>query len=235
MRFVALALGTGANTVVAHPSSGVVVDKSGVVIFADECRNIVFRIDADGKLTTWIACKHRHELFRDGEGNRYGEHLEFLSESAGWRSSIWRRDAAGRVTDVYGPAAGFAPGLLLDGQGNRYQGNGNENPNGPTSTITRGTDQSIYFIEADAVCRITMEGVVTTPDRRSSRADSRTASSTSHTIRPAGRPRRARSRQSRRATSQSIPGLSWSSSFSGSKDGGQRFEIRHAVGRVKVE
>ena len=134
-----LALGIGADTAFAHPSSGIVVDRNGAVIFADERRNIVFRIDADGKLTQWVTRKHSHELFLDSEGNLYGEHLEYLSESSGWRSSIWKRDTTGRVSDVYGPAAGFAPGLLLDGQGNRYQHNGNENPNGPASTITRRT------------------------------------------------------------------------------------------------
>jgi hypothetical protein len=192
-----LVLGIGANTVVAHPSSGIVVDKSGAVIFSDERRNLVFRIDAAGKLSQWIIRKHCHELFLDGEGNLYGEHLEYLSETTSWRSSIWKRDAAGRMTDVYGPAAGFAPGLLLDGKGNRYQGNGNENPNGPLSVITKrssdgrvtvlaggtrgerdgkgdaaqlgavlgmawGPEQNLYFIEADAVRRVTLEGVVTT-------------------------------------------------------------------------
>lgn len=192
-----LALGIGANTALAHPSNGIVVDKSGAVIFSDERRNIVFRIDAAGKLTPWITRKHCHELFLDGEGNLYGEHLEYLSESASWRSSIWKRDAAGRLTDVYGPAPGFAPGLLLDGQGNRYQSNGNESPNGLVSVITKrspegrvtvlaggargerdgkgdaaqlgavlgmawGPKQNLYFIEADAVRRVTMAGVVTT-------------------------------------------------------------------------
>lgn len=192
-----LALGIGANTVVAHPSSGIVVDRRGAVIFADERRNIVFRIDANGKLTQWITRKHCHELFLDGEDNLYGEHLEYLSESAGWRSSIWKRDATGRMTDVYGPAVGFAPGLLLDRLGNRYQSNGNESPNGSVPVITSrspdgrvtvlaggtrgerdgkgdavqlgtvlgmawGPEQNLYFIEADAVRRVTMEGMVTT-------------------------------------------------------------------------
>lgn len=192
-----IVLTCAANMALAHPSSGIVVDKSGAVIFADERRNVVFRIDAAGKLTQWITRKHCHELFLDKEGSLYGEHLEYLSETTSWRSSIWKRDATGRMSDVYGPAAGFPPGLLMDDQGNRYQSNGNESPDGPVSVITKrspdgsvtalaggmrgerdgkgaaaqlgdvrgmawGPEQNLYFIEPDAVRRLTREGVVTT-------------------------------------------------------------------------
>ncbi len=189
--------GIGVQHAIAHPSSGIVVDSTGAVIFADERRNIVFRVDKDGKQTQWITPKHCHELFLDRDGSLYGEHQEYLPESNRWRSSIWRRDTAGKVTDVYGPAPGFAPGLLLDSDGNRYHHSGNEKPNGQASLIVRrapngtlttlaggppaviggrgdeaklgavgamawGKDRSIYFVEDDAVRRVTMEGVVTT-------------------------------------------------------------------------
>jgi len=144
------ALSLGVTLAPAHPSSGIVVNQRGAVFFADERRNIIFRIDSDGRLSRWITGKHCHELFLDADGNLYGEHLEYLSEKAGWRSSIWRRNNDGEVKDVYGPAAGFPPGLLLDAQGNRYQSNGNDNPNGSHSTITRRLPDGSFVVLAGA-------------------------------------------------------------------------------------
>jgi sugar lactone lactonase YvrE len=192
-----LALWLGVVTAFAHPSSGIVADATGAVTFVDERRNIVFHLDPAGKLTQWLTNKHCHELYLDTDGNLFGEHQEYLGEAAGWRSSIWRRDRAGKVTDVYGPAPGFPPGLLQDAQGYRYQGNANDNPNGPVALIQRrapdgkftvlaggprgqrdgrgdqarlndvlamawGPERNLYFLEADAVRRVTLEGVVTT-------------------------------------------------------------------------
>lgn len=134
---LALAL---ARLAVAHPSSGIVADSTGHVYFADERRNIVWRIDGENDLTPLVTDVHSHLLALGAHGEVFGEHLRYIPIEARWVSSLWRADPTGNTTVIYGPAAGFPPGLAMDPAGNRYEIVRGESPTRTSRIVRRGSD-----------------------------------------------------------------------------------------------
>jgi streptogramin lyase len=88
---------------VAHPAVGIVVAPDGAVFYTDNAQ--VWRIAPDGRKAVVVPAVHTHELWLDADGSLYGEHLEH--EAGRWSHRVWRRDPAGRVTDVVPKRDGF--------------------------------------------------------------------------------------------------------------------------------
>ncbi len=122
----------------ADPSTGIVVDRQGRVYFADERRNVVWKIETDGKLVQFISGKHAHKIALDEQGNLYGEHLAYRGDDR-WEFHLWKATPAGELSYVIPPSPGFPPGLLMDKEGNRYQWGGSGNIKKTSSLIQKLT------------------------------------------------------------------------------------------------
>jgi hypothetical protein len=109
------------STLLAHPSSGIVVNPQGDVYFVDERRNIVWKVDGSGRLSRLASNLHSHQLRIDAAGNLYGESVRFLPHNNSWEGSLWKATPKGVVSLIHGPAPGFPPGLLVDDQGHRFE------------------------------------------------------------------------------------------------------------------
>jgi hypothetical protein len=127
----------------ADPSTGLVVDAEGRVYFADERRNVVWKIGRDGRLTEFVTGRHSHRLALDAEGNVYGEHLRYLPESDSWEFHLWKATPDGEVSYVIPPRPGFPPGLLTDAAGNRYGWGGSGNFKRTSSLIEKLTPDGL--------------------------------------------------------------------------------------------
>lgn len=108
----------------AHPSTGIVVDRQGRVYFADERRNIVWRIDTNGKVSPYVTGRHSHAIFLDSAGNLYGEHREYVPAGEKWKASIWKMTPGGQLTDLVPLTTSLKLGwgVIVDRDGNRYSG-----------------------------------------------------------------------------------------------------------------
>jgi DNA-binding beta-propeller fold protein YncE len=120
----------------ADPSTGIAVDRQGRVYFADERRNIVWKIETDGRLIPFITGRHAHKITLDEQGHLFGEHLRYLGDDR-WEFHLWKATPAGEVSYVIPPTPGFPPGLLTDRAGNRYQWGGSGNIRKTSSLIER--------------------------------------------------------------------------------------------------
>ena len=118
---VALASLFAAAPLLAHPSVSVVMDARGNVFYSDLAR--VWKISPEGRKSVAVEAVHAHELFLDGQGNLYGEHLWYEGEKTDrWRHRVWRRSRDGAVTDVYPARPGFRTdySFVRDGTGSMY-------------------------------------------------------------------------------------------------------------------
>ena len=102
---------------VAHPGTGIAVDRQGRVYFTDLAR--VWRWEPGGRLTVVVEGKHSHAIRLDADGTLEGEHLTYESAGNRWWTSAWRRSPDGTVTDTAPPAEGFPflfpPAVAPDG------------------------------------------------------------------------------------------------------------------------
>jgi hypothetical protein len=114
----------GCSTAHAHPGWGIVVDSRGQIYFGDVIHNIVWRIDTNDVLDTFVTNVHSHALAVDSNGNVLGEHLRYISSNDTWEASLWSCKPDGKVTTTYGPAPGFPPSLVTDSDENRYSAAG---------------------------------------------------------------------------------------------------------------
>lgn len=120
----------------ADPSNTLVVDKQGRVYFGDVLHNTVWKIE-NGQLIAFLKDKHSHRVTLDGQGNLYGEHLEYLPSNDSWRFHMWKATPAGEVSYVVPPSPGFPIGLLMDKEGNRYEWQGNNNKKDSSQIVKR--------------------------------------------------------------------------------------------------
>jgi sugar lactone lactonase YvrE len=122
----------------ADPSTGIVIDRQCRIYFADERRNVVWKIETDGKLVQFITGKHAHKIALDEQGNLYGEHLAYRGDDR-WEFHLWKATPDGELSYVIPPSPGFPPGLLMDKEGNRYQWGGSGNIRKTSSLIQKLT------------------------------------------------------------------------------------------------
>jgi len=110
----------------ADPGTGLIVLPGGAVVFGDPARNQVWRIDPDGQVTVLVRDRHTHLLRLDAGGAIIGEHLEYLSATNQWQSSLWRLGPGDRTPiDIEGPRTSVEtfPGgmsLRIDSAGRAY-------------------------------------------------------------------------------------------------------------------
>lgn len=105
----------------AHPPVSVVIDAKGNVYYSDLEK--VWRVAPDGTRSVAVPRVHTHELYLDAQGNLFGEHLWYEGDATKqWGHSVWKRDAAGRVTLVKPRTRGFPSdySFVRDRAGNQY-------------------------------------------------------------------------------------------------------------------
>lgn len=102
----------------AHPPVSVVIDARGNVFYSDLER--VWRVAPGGAKSVAVPDVHTHELYLDSQGSLFGEDLRY--DAGRWTHSVWKRDAAGRVTVVKPRTSGFLTGFsfVRDAAGNMY-------------------------------------------------------------------------------------------------------------------
>jgi sugar lactone lactonase YvrE len=173
-----------ATRAAAHPGSGIVVDPRGQVFFQDSVGRVVWKIDAQGKLTPFFRGKGGHWMCLDTAGSFARAYPKMRFE---------------RITPFGDtPALIFADGgapIVVNRDGNLYYGSGfpggdDMSPGGATVTrmtpdgkcsvfapelkkalekiedgvtgLAAGPDGSLYIACATAVLKVTMDGTVTT-------------------------------------------------------------------------
>jgi DNA-binding beta-propeller fold protein YncE len=112
-----------ADKAVAHPASGIVVDRKGQVYFSD--LETVWKIDTLGKLSVFrsgVSGRHVHELTIDDLGNVYGEDVSYEPATTKWISDVWRMTPDGALTYLVAPTTDPPRGMTMwrDREGNTY-------------------------------------------------------------------------------------------------------------------
>lgn len=112
-----------ADSVSAHPSWGIVVDRNNQIYFSD--LETIWKIDAQGKLTVFragVSGRHTHELNIDEAGNLYGEDVTYEPSTQRWQVALWKMTPAGGFAYVLSPT--YAPpngtSIWKDRSGNTY-------------------------------------------------------------------------------------------------------------------
>jgi len=170
---LALALLACAVTAHAHPGVGIVRNSRGDVFYTD--LRHVWRIAPDGKLSIVVRDVHTHELYLDAKGDLFGEHLWY--DGRAWRHRVWRRSAAGRVSEVMGAREGFLRDMSFarDWQDSHYWVDGTvigkRSRDGRVTqhaaglrkpgrmTVTRGG--TVYVMDGGDLRKVSPEGEVT--------------------------------------------------------------------------
>lgn len=162
----------------AHPPVSVVLDGQGTAYYSDLKQ--VWKVAPNGTKTVAVPNVHTHELYLDGQGNLYGEHLWYEGERTDkWGHYLWRRSPDGRMTKVIPPREGFPHdySFARDAAGNMYLANREKQqierraPNGRTTVVARGFSSvrsmistprgTIYLIDGADLVRVTPDGRVT--------------------------------------------------------------------------
>jgi sugar lactone lactonase YvrE len=137
-----------AETSIAHPATGIVVDRKGQIYFSD--LETIWKIDSQGKLTAIRAGlngRHVHELSIDAQDNVYGADISYAPATQKWISSVWKITPEGKVIYLQEESDHPAPGISIwfDRAGNMYS-----------------IDQNNHTKTRTLLLRRTPEGVVST-------------------------------------------------------------------------
>jgi sugar lactone lactonase YvrE len=116
----ALLLSILAQTVSAHPPTGIVTDKKGNVYFTD--LEAVWKLDPSGRVSVFragISGRHVHELAIDADDTILGADLSYESQ---WISAIWKMSPQGALSYLLEPTNNPPRGMSmwLDRQGRMY-------------------------------------------------------------------------------------------------------------------
>ena len=109
------------STAAAHPSVSVVMDRQGNVFYSDLSN--VWIVRPSGIKSIAVPNVHSHELYVDGAGNLYGEHLWYEGiRNRKWGHRVWKRAPDGTISDVIPPTNGFRTdySFVRDTLGNMY-------------------------------------------------------------------------------------------------------------------
>ncbi|HEV8583316.1 MAG TPA: hypothetical protein VGX68_29985 [Thermoanaerobaculia bacterium] len=115
--------GWTARPAAAHPAWGLVIDPQGRPAFSEVETNTIWRIE-NSRPVAILRGKHSHEIYMDGAGNLYGEHLEYRSAGERWILSLWKLTPRGREIQILPPTDtvelpnGLSP--LHDREGNTW-------------------------------------------------------------------------------------------------------------------
>ena len=176
-------LALSAREVSAHPGSGIVVDEKGQVFFQDSVGRVIWKIDAQGKLTKGIPGKGGHWMCLDTEGSFSRADLKLFERitPVGVKPALVFADggsplAVCRDGNLYysshiSPDSDMAPG----GQRlTRMSPDGGRTPFAPAlektlakfdegvTGLAAGPDGSLYVASPSAVLKVKMDGAVMT-------------------------------------------------------------------------
>ena len=107
----------------AHPATGIVVDRKGQVYFSD--LETVWKLDTNRKLSVFrpgVSGRHVHELTIDDQDNIYGEDISYEPATKKWISDVWRMTPLGALTYIVAPTTDPPRALTMwrDRDGNTY-------------------------------------------------------------------------------------------------------------------
>jgi sugar lactone lactonase YvrE len=105
----------------AHPPTGIVVNKQGVVYFTD--LETVWKLDINGSLSVFrsgVNGRHEHELALDKDDKLLGAGVS--NEASKWISDVWRMKPNGELTYLLEPTSNPPRGFSMwtDESGNMY-------------------------------------------------------------------------------------------------------------------
>lgn len=92
------------QTATAHPATGIVVDRQGIIYFSD--LETVWRLDTKGKLAVFragVSGRHVHELTIDEDGSVYGADISYVPATQKWINAVWRMSPAGQQMWLVAP------------------------------------------------------------------------------------------------------------------------------------
>lgn len=146
LTFLLLVLASGfiyAGRVVAHPPTGIVVDRNGVVYFSG--LETIWGVDAQGQLSVFrpgVRGRHVHELSIDEHDNIYGAYISYEPATQRWISSVWKMNPSGEIEYLQEPTHQPPRGLSIwrDRQGNMYAVEQNNHLKKETLVLRRDPD-----------------------------------------------------------------------------------------------
>lgn len=133
----------------AHPSWGIVVDRSNQIYFSD--LETIWKIDAQGKLTVFragVGGRHIHELAMDEDGNLYGGELSYEPGTGRYLNALWKMTPEGvfayTLAPTYTPPKGMS--IWRDRDGGMYSALWKSNSEHELLLLKRTTDGKITTV-----------------------------------------------------------------------------------------
>jgi sugar lactone lactonase YvrE len=107
----------------AHPATGIVVDRKSQVYFSD--LETIWKLDTNRKLSVFrpgVSGRHVHELAIDDQDNIYGEDISYEPATKKWISDVWKMTPSGALTYIVAPTTDPPRALTMwrDRDGNTY-------------------------------------------------------------------------------------------------------------------
>lgn len=137
--------------VVAHPATGIVLDRAGNIFFSD--LETIWKIDTSGKLSVFragVSGRHVHELAIDGQDNIYG--ADYSYESPKYISDVWKMTPAGKFEYLLEPTDNppRAMSIWRDREGNNYWIDQNNHTKTQTLLLRRTPDGKVTTFAGSA-------------------------------------------------------------------------------------
>jgi sugar lactone lactonase YvrE len=134
-------------TAVAHPASGIVLDRAGNIYFSD--LETIWKIDANGKLSVFrpgVSGRHVHELAIDEHDYIYGADISYQSQR--WISDIWKMTPEGKLGYLLEPTDKPPRALSIwrDREGNSYFIDQNNHTKAQTLLLRRAPDGKVITL-----------------------------------------------------------------------------------------
>lgn len=135
----------------AHPATGIVVDRGGQVFFSD--LETIWKIGTDGKLSVFragVSGRHVHELAIDDQDNIYSADISYVAEK--WIIDVWKMTPQGKLTYLLEPTDNPPRGmsLWLDREGNMYFVDQNNHTKTQTLLLRRTPDGVVSTLAGSA-------------------------------------------------------------------------------------
>ena len=127
----------------AHPATGIVVDRHGQIFFSD--LETVWKLTADGKLSVFrqgVSGRHVHELAIDNQDNIYGADISYEPATKKWISDVWKMTPDGKLSYLLEPTTDPPPGFSIwrDQKGNMFSIDQNNHTRTQTLLLMRSAD-----------------------------------------------------------------------------------------------
>ena len=129
-----------------------VADGRGQLYFCDIDRNRVWKLDAEGRLTTVLTQNHCHTLLGDAAGNIYGEDIGAEGVNVEGGISLWKLTPEGQRTFILPPTTKpeASIGIVRDAEGNTYQWESDPPRNSVSRILKRSADGTVTVLAGSA-------------------------------------------------------------------------------------